>query len=52
VIDPALYRPAEVEALLGNPAKAKAKLGWQPRTDLESLIAMMVDADMERVAKE
>jgi GDPmannose 4,6-dehydratase len=52
VIDPALYRPAEVEALLGNPAKAKAKLGWQTRTDLESLIAMMVDADLGRVAKE
>jgi GDPmannose 4,6-dehydratase len=52
ILDPALYRPAEVDALLGNPAKAKAKLGWQPRTDLEALITMMVDADLERVAKE
>jgi GDPmannose 4,6-dehydratase len=52
VIDPKFYRPAEVDALLGNPAKAKAKLGWKPRTSLEQLIAMMVDADMRRVSKE
>ena len=52
VIDPKLYRPAEVDALFGNPAKAKAKLGWEARTDLETLIKMMVDADMARVAKE
>jgi GDPmannose 4,6-dehydratase len=52
VIDPQFYRPAEVDVLLGNPAKAKAKLGWEPQTDLESLITMMVDADMKRVAKE
>jgi GDPmannose 4,6-dehydratase len=51
-IDPQFYRPAEVDVLLGNPAKAKAKLGWEPQTDLESLITMMVDADMKRVAKE
>ncbi len=51
-IDPLLYRPAEVDLLLGNPAKAKAKLGWQAKTDLETLIRMMVDADMERVATE
>jgi GDPmannose 4,6-dehydratase len=51
-IDPQFYRPAEVDVLLGNPAKAKAKLGWEPQTDLESLISMMVDADMKRVAKE
>jgi GDPmannose 4,6-dehydratase len=52
VIDPTLFRPAEVDLLLGDPAKAKAKFGWQATTDLETLIAMMVDADMERVAKE
>lgn len=51
-IDPQFYRPAEVDVLLGNPAKAKAKLGWEATTDLESLITMMVDADMERVARE
>jgi GDPmannose 4,6-dehydratase len=52
VIDPKLYRPAEVDVLLGNPAKARAKLGWEAGTDLETLIKMMVDADMERVARE
>ena len=52
VIDPKFYRPAEVEVLLGNPAKAKAKLGWVAQTNLETLITMMVDADMVRVGKE
>lgn len=52
VIDPKFYRPAEVEVLLGNPAKAKARLGWEATTDLETLISMMVDADMARVSKE
>ena len=49
VIDPQFFRPAEVDVLLGNPAKAKAKLGWASRTSLELLITMMVDADMRRV---
>jgi len=52
IVDPKLYRPAEVDTLLGNAAKANAKLGWKPVTDLETLVAMMVDADMERVARE
>ena len=52
VIDPKLYRPAEVDLLQGNPAKAKAKLGWEAKTDLETLLGMMVDADMQRVARE
>ena len=52
VIDPKFYRPAEVEVLLGNPGKAKAKLGWVAQTNLETLITMMVDADMVRVRKE
>jgi GDPmannose 4,6-dehydratase len=52
VIDPKFYRPAEVEVLLGNPAKAKSKLGWVAKTHLETLIAMMVDADMARVGRE
>ena len=51
-IDPKFFRPAEVEVLLGNPAKAKAKLEWAPRTDLRALVAMMVDADMKRVSRE
>lgn len=50
VIDPALLRPAEVHALLGNSAKAKAKLGWEPLISLEEMIREMVDADLARVA--
>lgn len=52
VIDPKFYRPAEVEILLGNPAKAKAQLGWEAKTNLETLISMMMDADLARVSKE
>ncbi|AIY42851.1 GDP-mannose 4,6-dehydratase [Collimonas arenae] len=52
VIDPKLFRPAEVDVLLGNPAKAHGKLGWKPKTALEQLMQQMVDADMRRVAKE
>jgi GDPmannose 4,6-dehydratase len=49
VIDPKLYRPAEVDLLLGNPAKAKQKLGWEAETSLQTLIEMMVEADLDRV---
>ncbi|HMP73645.1 MAG TPA: GDP-mannose 4,6-dehydratase [Kiritimatiellia bacterium] len=52
VIDPKFLRPAEVDLLLGNPAKAKAKLGWEPKVDLQGLVDMMVDADLDRVARE
>lgn len=52
VVDPKFYRPAEVDLLLGNPAKAKEKLGWEAKTSLEQLIHMMVDADLKRVARE
>jgi GDPmannose 4,6-dehydratase len=52
VIDPKFLRPAEVDVLLGNPAKAQQKLGWTATTSLEQLITMMVDADMRRVAAE
>lgn len=48
-IDPKFYRPAEVDVLLGDATKANTKLGWQPKTSLEQLITMMVDADMRRV---
>ena len=51
-IDPAFFRPAEVDVLLGNPAKAQRVLGWKPKTDLQTLIRMMMEADMKRVAKE
>ena len=52
VIDPKLYRPAEVEVLVGNPAKAKARLGWEHKTSLQTLIQNMVDADLQRVRRE
>lgn len=52
VIDEKFYRPAEVDLLLGNPAKAKKKLGWEAKTSLTELIHMMVDADLVRVRKE
>src|SRR5437879_2785727 len=52
VIDQRFFRPAEVDVLLGHAAKATARLGWKPRTSLEDLIAMMVEADMRRVARE
>lgn len=47
-INPKFYRPAEVELLIGNPAKAKAALGWAPSTTLEQLCQMMVEADLRR----
>lgn len=52
VSDKKFERPAEVDVLMGSAAKAKQKLGWQPRTTLEQLVAMMVDADLARVAAE
>ncbi|MBV4457369.1 MULTISPECIES: GDP-mannose 4,6-dehydratase [Pseudomonas] len=50
-INPKYYRPAEVELLIGNPAKAKATLGWEPKTTLEELCRMMVEADLRRNEK-
>ncbi len=47
-INPKFYRPAEVELLIGSAAKAKAKLGWEPKTTLEQLCQMMVEADLRR----
>ena len=51
VIDPKFYRQAEVDRLLGNPAKAERVLNWKAQTTLEELVAMMVEADLERVKK-
>ena len=52
-VDPKYFRPAEVDQLLGNPAKAKAKLGWNPnKTSFEELVQLMVDHDMAKVAAE
>jgi GDPmannose 4,6-dehydratase len=50
IIDPQLFRPAEVDVLLGNPAKAKAKFGWQATTSLEDMIVEMVEADLKRLS--
>ncbi|MDR6661149.1 GDP-mannose 4,6-dehydratase [Tardiphaga robiniae] len=52
VIDPALFRPAEVDLLLGNPAKAHAKFGWKADISLEEMICEMVDADLKRVKQQ
>lgn len=50
-VDPKYYRPAEVETLLGDPAKAKEKLGWVPTTTLEEMVAEMVEHDLEQAKK-
>jgi GDPmannose 4,6-dehydratase len=47
-VNPKFYRPAEVELLIGNPEKAKQELGWEPKTTLEQLCQMMVEADIKR----
>jgi len=47
-VNPKFYRPAEVELLIGDPAKAKNDLGWEPKTSLEELCKMMVEADVRR----
>ena len=52
--DPRYFRPAEVDLLIGDPSKAKEKLGWEPKVNFQGLIERMVDSDLEieRVAKE
>jgi GDPmannose 4,6-dehydratase len=50
VIDPDLFRPAEVDVLLGDPSKAKAKLGWEATIGLDAMIREMVEADLQRLA--
>ena len=52
VIDTQYYRPAEVDFLLGDSSKAKRKLNWRAKTELEQMIKMMVNADMQRIRKE
>jgi len=47
-INPDFYRPAEVDLLIGDPAKAREVLGWEPKTNLEELCRMMVEADLRR----
>ena len=50
-VDPRYYRPTEVDLLLGDPAKAKKELGWEPQTKFEDLVKLMVKADWAKVQK-
>jgi GDPmannose 4,6-dehydratase len=50
-VDPRYYRPAEVETLLGDPSKAKEKLGWEAKTPFKELVSIMVQSDWEKVKK-
>jgi GDPmannose 4,6-dehydratase len=50
VVDPVLYRPAEVDHLRGDASKANRELGWTPQVSLRDLVHMMVDADVARYA--
>lgn len=52
VIDPAFYRPSEVETLLGDATKAREKMGWVPKVSLEDLARMMVESDMQIAERE
>ena len=49
VVDESLYRPAEVDHLLGDASKARRELEWEPSVSFEELIRMMVDSDLERL---
>jgi len=51
-IDPRYFRPAEVDLLLGDPAKAKRQLGWELKTSFDQLVNMMVDADLKQAERE
>jgi GDPmannose 4,6-dehydratase len=52
VVDPTLSRPADVERLIANPARARVELGWQPTVSFQDLVRMMVEADVELVARD
>ena len=52
VVDPRYFRPSEVDFLLGDPSRAKAELGWQPKVGFEQLVRMMVDADLRLARRE
>jgi GDPmannose 4,6-dehydratase len=51
-VDPRYFRPAEVETLLGDPTKAKAKLGWKPRVSFRELVAEMVREDLKAAERD
>jgi GDPmannose 4,6-dehydratase len=51
-IDPRYFRPTEVELLIGNPAKAKEKFGWEPKVKFEELVKIMTEADLKLAERE
>ena len=51
-VDPTYYRPSEVDLLIGNPGKARKKLGWVPKYDLKGLIEEMMESDINLMKKE
>jgi GDPmannose 4,6-dehydratase len=51
-VDPRYYRPTEVETLLGDPTKAREKLGWTPRTPFDELVKEMIEADYTSARKD
>ena len=51
-VDPKYFRPTEVDLLIGDPSKAKLKLGWQPKYDLQALVSDMVKSDLHLVKKD
>ena len=51
-VDPRYFRPTEVETLLGDPSKAKQKLGWQPKISFEAMVAEMIQADLREAEKD
>ncbi len=51
-VDPRYFRPTEVELLIGDPTKAKEKLGWVPKHDLNSLVNDMMESDLKLMLKE
>ena len=52
VVDPKLYRPAEVDHLRGDPSRARVELGWEPRVSFQELVEVMVDADVARIGRQ
>jgi len=51
-IDPRYFRPTEVEFLLGDPSKAKTKLGWKPKTSFDELVKMMIQEDVKEAERD
>ena len=50
-VDPQYFRPTEVEILIGDPSRAKEKLGWEPKVKFHELVKIMVEADWQKVQK-